>query len=179
MTRLLLGAVLAGGRSERFGSDKAAAALHGVALIDHAVEALRPWVDRVAVCGRTGKAGLFLPDRPAADMGPLGGLCAALHHGRAEGFDAVISVGCDTPQLPTGLIERLAVADGPLYLATLPIIGCWPTVLAPDLDAFLAEDRKHAVRAWADRVGAGRIQWDGIANINHPADLAALRQAGG
>lgn len=176
MTRRLLGAVLAGGQSSRFGSDKATAILHGVTLVDHAVEALRPWVERVAICGRAGEAGLFLPDRPAADMGPLGGLCAALHHGRLEGFDAVISVGCDTPLLPAGLLERLAAADGPVYLASLPIVGCWPTALAPDLDAFLAQDRKHAVRAWADRIGAGSILWDGVANINRPSDLEALRR---
>jgi len=179
MTRRLLGAVLAGGRSTRFGSDKAVAPLHGVALIDHATEALQPWVEQVAICGRTGQGSLFLADRPAPDMGPLGGLCAVLHHGRTHGFDAVISVGCDTPRLPAGLFARLLESDGPAYLATLPIIGVWPTRLSPDLDAFLGEDRKHAVRAWADRVGARHISWDGIANINRPSDLDALRSGEG
>ena len=175
MTRRLLGAVLAGGRSTRFGSDKAVASLHGVALIDHVIEALRPWVEQVAICGRVGQGNLYLPDRPAADMGPLGGLCAALHQGRTQGFDAVISVGCDTPQLPAGLFARLLESDGAAYLATLPIIGLWPTHLAPDLDAFLGEERKHAVRAWADRAGAERISWDAVANINRRSDLDALR----
>lgn len=38
---MLTGAVLAGGRSRRFGKNKALEAFHGMRLIDHAVESLR------------------------------------------------------------------------------------------------------------------------------------------
>ena len=41
MTRLL-GVVLAGGQARRFGGDKAVATLAGIALLDHAAQALRP-----------------------------------------------------------------------------------------------------------------------------------------
>src|SRR3546814_5673419 len=59
-----LGAVLAGGRSSRFGSDKALAMLGGRTLLDHAQAALRPHCDALIVVGR----GEGLADWPQPDM---------------------------------------------------------------------------------------------------------------
>ncbi|ATE66442.1 molybdenum cofactor guanylyltransferase [Rhizorhabdus dicambivorans] len=169
-----LGAVIAGGRSSRFGTDKAEALWQGRPLIDHAIDALRPFVDEIVVCGRAHGGLPVLADRPAPDMGPLGGINAALHHGRERGDGIVLTVGCDTPLLPAALFERLIAAGGPAYVAQLPLIGCWPTYLATGLDGFLASDAKHAIRAWAALAGAEAIDWPGLANINEPGDLAAL-----
>lgn len=173
MTRLL-GAILAGGRSSRFGSDKAEALWRGKPLVEHAADRLRPATDDVILCGRAYGGLRAIADRPAVDMGPLGGLNAALHYARAQGFSAVLSLGCDTPDVPDALLDRLRAAAGPAYVARLPVIGHWPAGLAADLDAFLAGDRKHSIRAWAERVGAEAIDWPDLANINVPADLAAL-----
>ena len=169
-----LGAVIAGGRSTRFGSDKAGALWRGLPLIDHAIGALRPFVDELVVCGRGHGDLPMIPDRPAPDMGPLGGICAALRHAEGRGHAAVLTVGCDTPLLPPALFERLIAASAPAYVTQLPLIGCWPVGLAAGLDAFLAEDRKHAIRSWAASVGAEAIDWPGLANINAPEDLRTL-----
>jgi molybdopterin-guanine dinucleotide biosynthesis protein A len=72
----ILGAVLAGGRSSRFGSDKAMAMLDGRPLIDHAIAA-GPHCAAVVVCGRDHPGHVCLADRPAPDMGPLGAINAA------------------------------------------------------------------------------------------------------
>src|SRR3546814_5020197 len=77
---LTLGAVLAGGRSSRFGSDKALAMLGGRTLLDHAQAALRPHCDALIVVGR----GEGLADWPQPDMGPLGGVAGALRHRSEE-----------------------------------------------------------------------------------------------
>lgn len=46
----MLGAILAGGRSTRFGSDKAMAMLpDGRTLMDHAIATLRPHVAQIVV----------------------------------------------------------------------------------------------------------------------------------
>ena len=50
----LLGLILAGGQSSRFGSDKAAALHQGRPLINHVADALRPHVDALAVAGLAG-----------------------------------------------------------------------------------------------------------------------------
>ena len=67
----LLGAVLAGGRSSRFGSDKAEALLHGRSLLDHAIEALSAQCDSVIVVGREHHGTPSIPDRPRPDLGRL------------------------------------------------------------------------------------------------------------
>lgn len=171
-----LGAVIAGGRSSRFGSDKAMALWHGRRLIDHAIDALRPFVDEIVICGRGHDGLASISDRPAPGMGPLGGLCAALHHAQAQGREAVLSIGCDTPLLPAALVERL-IAGGGGHVAQLPVVGLWPASLAASLDAFLASDRKHAIRIWAAAAGVGAVDWPGLANVNEPGDLSALDDA--
>ncbi|MET0374939.1 MAG: molybdenum cofactor guanylyltransferase [Rhizorhabdus sp.] len=170
----LLGAVLAGGRSSRFGSDKAEALLEGRPLVEHAAALLRPIVDDIVLCGRAYADLPAIADRPRGGMGPLGGMNAALHHARAHGFTAVLTLGCDTPHVPIALLDRLRAVGSAAFVVGLPVIGHWPAGLADDLDAFLAEDRKHAIRAWAERVGAEPIDGPALANINEPADLARL-----
>jgi molybdopterin-guanine dinucleotide biosynthesis protein A len=170
----LLGAVLAGGRSSRFGSDKALAELRGKPLLRHAAEALAAQCDSVIVCGRDWPDLVSVPDRPTPDLGPLGGLNAALHHAADNGFDAVLSVGCDTPLLPHDLADRLLRAGEAAYLRGLPIIGLWPARLAAMLDTHLATTADRSLRAWSRLASAMPIEVDPpLANVNRPEDLAA------
>lgn len=164
----LLGAVLAGGRSTRFGSDKALALLDGKPLIEHAIDALAAQADAVIVCGREGG----IPDRPAPDLGPLGGINAALHAAAEQQFDAVLTCPCDLPLLPPGLGGLLA---GGGYVEAMPVIGLWPAALAPVLDAYLAECEDRSVRGWARAAGVSPVRLDGtLPNFNTPAALAAF-----
>lgn len=171
----LMGAVLAGGRSSRFGSDKAQAMLEGRTLLDHAVEALGRHVETVVVCGRQVEGMIGLADRPAADMGPLGGLNAALHHALAQGYDAVLTTGCDVPAYPDGLAQAL-IGPEPAILKGQQLAGFWPASLAGELDAHLAEDNNRSIRGWLERVGARIIDRPEfvLPNINRPEDLQAL-----
>lgn len=82
MTRLPV-YILAGGRSSRFGSDKARAILNGQPLLSHVATRLHPVASSVTVVAdREGKYD-DLGFRTIADrqpgLGPLGGLDAALH----------------------------------------------------------------------------------------------------
>ena len=172
----LLGAVLAGGRSSRFGSDKALALMpDGRMLIDHAVAAIAPHVETVVVCGRTVEGMTSLSDRPAPDMGPLGGLNAALHHARDEGYDAVLTTGCDMPVYPAALVEALAGEDAAV-LKGQQLAGFWPAGLADELDAHLAEENSRSIYGWLERIGARIVERADIVlpNINRPQDLAGL-----
>lgn len=171
----VLGALLAGGRSSRFGSDKALAPHRDRALIEHGWAALGSVADATVVCGRGYFDWPWIADRPAGGLGPLGGLCAALDHARRHGFDRVVSIGCDTPSVPPDLLALLVGAPGPTYLDDAPIVGGWPAALAPALDTFIATDAIRSVRGWANAVGAEPIDGWSIANVNRPGDLAALR----
>ena len=90
-----LGAIIAGGKATRFGSDKAAAMLNGRPLIEHVADGLREQVDRLIVCGRAWPGMDGVEDAPFPDMGPLGGLNAALRYAQQNGFDIVVTAGCD------------------------------------------------------------------------------------
>ncbi|WP_116090531.1 molybdenum cofactor guanylyltransferase [Sphingomonas crusticola] len=174
----LLGAILAGGRSSRFGSDKALAMLGSQALIAHAGASLQDFVAETIVCGRAQPiAGrTAIADWPATDLGPLGGLCGALRHAALHDYPAVISIGCDMPILPAGLIERLAGAGGAAYVVEAPILGYWPTRLAMSLERHLSQGGDRSIRRWAAMIGATPLEAGApIPNVNRPEDLANLQ----
>ena len=169
---MILGAVLAGGKSTRFGSDKALAEVAGHTLIAQAVDALSGWCDHVIVVGRETAPAPTLPDWPAANMGPLGGIAAALRHAQDAGYDQVLTCGVDSLGLPEDLPALLAPA--PAYLAAQPVIGLWPASAAATVSAILASDARHSMLAFADAIGARAVKSaHEPANINTPADLAA------
>lgn len=177
MTRqsLIVGAVLAGGQSRRFGSDKALALLDGTPLIEHVAERLAVQTDRLIVVGRTHPGLDSVPDRPSPGLGPLGAIAGALHWARTHGYAVVLTAPCDTPHLPPDLSEQLC-GPVPCYAAGCPVLGWWPAALADHLDAWLRAGGSRAVRHWAEAVGARLVTLaEQPANVNTPADLAQLR----
>jgi molybdopterin-guanine dinucleotide biosynthesis protein A len=176
---VILGVVLAGGKSSRFGSDKALAELDGHTLITRAVDALAGWCEYVVVAGRETAPAPTLPDWPAAGMGPLGGLAAALHLARDEGYEAVLSLGVDCAGLPDNLAEWLGAETAPIaaaYVASQPVIGLWPVSTVGAIEAILTGTGSHSLRALVEATGAKAVTLPSPpANINTPADLAALK----
>lgn len=169
----LLGAILAGGHSRRFGSDKAEAVLNGRTLLAHVADALRPHCDALVICGRTHREMTSLEDRPHAGLGPLGGLCAALTFGKEAGFTAVLSAPCDAPDLPSGLCDRLLEELRPAYVADLPVVGLWPCVLAEHLHSWLDRNNDRSFSIWARAVSAKPVEFEHkFGNINTPDDLS-------
>ncbi len=168
-----LGAVLAGGRSTRFGSDKAEALLDGRRLLDHAAAALAGQCDAVVVIGRIDAAYPSAPDWPRPDCGPLGGLAGALRHARDHDFVEVLSIPVDALGLPADLTARLAPA--PAYVAQQPVIGLWPVAALGALEDILLGTGRHSVMRFAEALGARAVPLDDPpANINRPEDLSGL-----
>ncbi|WP_288413941.1 molybdenum cofactor guanylyltransferase [uncultured Novosphingobium sp.] len=170
---MILGVVLAGGLSTRFGSDKALAEVEGHSLLSLAVDALSGWCDHVVVVGRAAAPAPTLPDWPRAGMGPLGGLAAALRLAQDEGYDSVFSCGVDSVGLPEDLLSRLTPA--PACLAAQPVIGLWPASSATALEELLHGPEPHSMYRFAEIIGARRVEMDtNPANVNTPADLERL-----
>jgi molybdopterin-guanine dinucleotide biosynthesis protein A len=168
-----LGAIFAGGRARRFGSDKAAAVIEGISLIDRVAARLRPQCDVVVVVGRSWPGLDTIADAPEPGLGPLGALAGALVHARDNGFAEVLTSGCDLPDLPAALSDMLT--PGPAVLAGQPLLGLWPARLAPTLLAHLTGSADRSMRGWIDAAGARRVPFAGnVANINTPADLTAF-----
>jgi molybdopterin-guanine dinucleotide biosynthesis protein A len=172
---MILGVVLAGGRSSRFGSDKALAELGGRSLLTRAVDALSGWCELVVIAGREQGPARCIPDWPRSGMGPLAGIAAGLHLARDEDFTAVMSCGVDSVSLPDDLLELLS--PGPAYLESQPVVGLWPTGTVDALEAILLSEGRHSMMAFAQAIGATPVKSGAItANINTPADLAAMEQ---
>jgi molybdopterin-guanine dinucleotide biosynthesis protein A len=166
-----LGCVLAGGQSSRFGSDKALAELGGHTLLARAVDLLSGWCEYVVVAGRETAPAPTIPDWPTPGMGPLGGIAAALHLARDEGYEALLTVGVDSIGLPENLSDLLAPA--PAYLESQPVVGLWPSSASEAIETVLTGQGRHSMLAFAEMIGARPVKLPrNPANINSPADLA-------
>ncbi len=165
-----MGAVLAGGLSTRFGSDKALALLDGRRLIDHAVGLLTSQCDAVIVVGRQEHGLTCVSDWPATHMGPLGGIAGALSYAVQQDYAAVLTCGVDSPALPADLLLRLLPA--PACLSAQPVIGLWPASSEAALRDILTGSDNHSVRHFADRISARRVELAIVpTNVNTRADL--------
>ena len=136
MSARLLGAVLAGGESRRFGSPKAHARLHGRPLWRLAADRLRAVCPRVVVVADDSRTFLGRADAGAGNgvretgadletgpnvevvedrspgMGPLGGVDAALALAANAGLDGVLVLAVDMPWVPEEALRRLGEAFG-------------------------------------------------------------------
>lgn len=170
---MILGAVLAGGLSQRFGRDKALVEVEGQTLLARSVDRLAGWCEQVVVVGRAEAPAPTLPDWPRGGMGPLGGLAAALRHAADADFSLVLTIPVDSPSLPEDLLARLSPA--PAFLRDQPVIGLWPVSATAAVEEILREDTRHAMRTLTDRIGARSVELDGpLANINTPEDWQAF-----
>ncbi|MEF2279795.1 molybdenum cofactor guanylyltransferase [Deinococcus sp. YIM 134068] len=187
------GAVTAGGRSSRFGSDKALAMLEGQPLLHHVAASLDGCQLRLLVAppGRyTLPNWRDVPDTRPGE-GPLAALEAVLIVVREEwGAGWVALAGVDMPRLTPGYWGTLAAARTPESQAVLaldeterpqPLAALYHTELLPHVTAVLNAGERR-LRAAADPtrtvfVSHAVIQSaapDALRNVNTPADLAVL-----
>ena len=113
MTERPIGAViLAGGRSSRFGRDKLAESIDGRPLLEHAMDAVRPFASEIVVVGPPGgnvatPDGVTLVRDEIPFEGPLAGLTTALG---AVVEPVVLVIGGDMPTLIGSVVESMVRA---------------------------------------------------------------------
>lgn len=186
----VVGLVIAGGRSLRFGGEKAVAQLAGRPLLLWAVERLRPACAQVAVNARpgTGAAELaqaqglpLLHDAAGDPDGPLSGVKAGLAWAAELGATHLATSPCDVPLLPHDTYTRLCAAAGAgaAHAATSegrqPQCAVWPVTALPALVQALAGGAHPPTWRMLEQVGALPVQFDppeAFANLNTREDLA-------
>jgi molybdopterin-guanine dinucleotide biosynthesis protein A len=187
----IVGVVIAGGRSIRFGGEKAAALLGGAPLVIRAARRLQAACPTVAVNARPDTEaealaradGLtVLHDAPGDPDGPLAGVKAGLIWAQGLGADGIAVSPCDAPFLPDDLFIRLmaAAGAGPAMAETAegpqPLTALWPVTALPALQAALRDGKHPATWRTLDSLGARRVRFDrpeAFANLNTRDDLAA------
>jgi molybdopterin-guanine dinucleotide biosynthesis protein A len=188
----LAGLVLAGGRSRRFGRDKALVEFGGRTLLEVAVErfsrcgaravAVR---DNRAIADQAHKLGaVVLSDVSDAGEGPLAGIAAGLAWANATGFAALAVAPCDAPLLTWRHYTQLltAIADAPAAFAASgdddhPLCAIWRSDQHFVLHSALEGGHHPSVRGFMNAHGARRVTFSdarAFANANTARDLADL-----
>jgi molybdenum cofactor guanylyltransferase len=181
------GAVLTGGASSRFGSDKTTARLGDRTLVERVVAALASaGVDPVTAVGRSpGAAGGLVPlladDHPGS--GPLGGLVTAL--GWSPRSHLVVVAG-DLPLLDGltvgALVDRARRCPGSVAVARAdghlqPTCACWPVGLA-DVVAARFAGGERSIASVLGSLPTEPVDVPGwvTADVDTPADLTRLAE---
>lgn len=181
---LVAGAVLTGGASSRFGSDKATARLGGATLVERVAAALAGAgvAPVAAVGGPPSWHGGLVPvvdDHPGA--GPLGGVATAL---RWSPGSHVVVVATDLPLLDELTVRALAerARRRPASVAVAraggrlqPTCACWPVALADRVAcAFAAGER--SIARFLDTVPVEPVDVPErvVADVDTPDELARL-----
>jgi len=185
------GLLLAGGRARRMGgTDKGLIELAERPLAAHALERLRPQVERVIINANRNQddyrvlgADAVVGDSIEGYLGPLAGLLTGMEAATTEW---VVTAPCDSPFVPADLVARLAAAraaaDAAIAVANdgerrQPVFVLAPVVLAADLRAWLlAGGRK--VDQWFARHRVGDADFrdipEAFRNINTPDERDAV-----
>jgi len=115
MTPSFAAAILAGGSSERMGSDKALLQIEHQFLVDRIYSELSQVISQIRVIGKPRSSSKINPDCFVPDMiegiGPMSGLHTAL----SIFSEPVLVVPCDMPNLNAGHIRKLLSTFQPGY----------------------------------------------------------------
>ncbi len=185
------GLVLAGGKSTRFGTDKALASYQGVPLVERAVSLLDQMHLRPVVVTRDDADYSFLRSPVVKDKlpekGPLGGLYTALSV--FSGTDFLV-LTCDMPLLDPPLLSELLSAYHEHRLTTVfrmgdgavqPFPGVYTASIFPLVKERLFRE-ELSLLGLLDAIASKQvIDWQGkphfFSNVNRKEDLEALSRS--
>jgi molybdopterin-guanine dinucleotide biosynthesis protein A len=148
--------VLAGGRSERMGQDKALLRHDGLTLLETVVSTLRPFACEIVIVADRAEKYALPGCRTVGDdyqqTGPLGGIVTGL---RTLGAGSHLVVACDMPSLQPAVLRLLRDVAGPEWDAVVPEIGgrleplcaLYTDTALPALEHFLADGGRALHRA--------------------------------
>ena len=176
------GAVLCGGRSSRFGTDKALVEVDGRPMAEQVAAVLETagCAPVVFVGGDGDRLTAMTGREVVADTwpgeGPLGAVVDALRWFDRLDHGGVVVAACDLPELTVEAVQAVAGEDGAVAVAVAgrphPSLAYWPTSTADEVEA-LFRSGVRAVHEALDALGATRVAVAAAAlhNVNRPSDL--------
>jgi molybdopterin-guanine dinucleotide biosynthesis protein A len=193
----ILGIILAGGKSSRFGEDKSIAKLGDKTLLDHTINKIEKEFTEILVISNNKEFNFknnkihVVEDCIEGQLGPLVGVLTAMKWViiNKKNYKWIASFPCDTPFFDIKLISELKIkvketSKKLIFLNSNKkrhnIFGLWSL----DLIEILEEDIKNSFRKvelWADKIGYENInineeKFDRFLNINTKKDLEKAKE---
>lgn len=160
--------MLAGGRSARFGSDKALFRVGGETLLGRTARVCAEAGLIVHVVARHVREGavdtVLEPDTPARH--PLHGVAAALAAAAAAGHPTAVVLPVDLPGLTADAVRRLAATAAPTCARGQPLLAHLPVAVAASAAAAAAAE--GPVRRWMAALGPTELDLGPLENLNRP-----------
>ena len=193
----ILGIILAGGKSSRFGEDKSTAKLGNKTLLDHTISKIENEFNEILVISNKKDFNFkndkihIVEDCIEGQLGPLVGILTAMKWvtKNKKSYKWIASFPCDTPFFDIKLISELKIkvketSKKLIFLNSNKkrhnIFGLW----SMDLIEILEKDIKNSFRKvelWADKIGYENInineeKFDRFLNINTKKDLEKAKE---
>lgn len=193
----ILGIILAGGKSSRFGEDKSIAKLGDKTLLDHTINKIENEFTEILLISNNKEFNFknnkihVVEDCIEGQLGPLVGILTAMKWviKNKKNYKWIASFPCDTPFFDIKLISELKIkvketSKKLIFLNSNKkrhnIFGLW----SMDLIEILEKDIKNnfrKVELWADKIGYENInineeKFDRFLNINTKKDLEKAKE---
>ncbi|MGC2165772.1 MAG: molybdenum cofactor guanylyltransferase [Gallionella sp.] len=150
--------ILAGGNSQRMGSDKASLMLNGRSLLDSVAATMERLFPHVVLSVRRLRTDTDLPQvcDDAAYAGPLAGLVSGME---SISTPWAFVVACDMPFVAAEMVDLLALRRG-TYQAVVPVTHGYPQPLAAfyarsgleEIRTHMLSGGKHSMRAVLEKL---------------------------
>ncbi len=193
----ILGVILAGGKSRRFGEDKSKIKLGNKTLLEHVIDKVEKEFSELLIISNnqnyrfTSKRIFLVQDFIKGQLGPLIGVLSAMKwvELNKKNYKWIATFPCDTPFFDIKIIEYLKIKSFEtkkklVFLKSEEkkhnIFGLWSL----DLKEILENDIHNNIRKveiWADKVGSDIIniekgKFDSFLNINTKDDLEIAKK---
>ena len=193
----ILGVVLAGGKSKRFGEDKSQVILDGKILINYILSEIVDIFNEILIVANSEIK--FLQSKKISkiedfqkDLGPLGGVLSAMKWIKKNGknYQWVSTFPSDTPffkkELLQSFFEKIDFNESKLFFIKSNntrhnIFGLWSIDLLSQLEEDLIKKGDRKVELWANSIGVKNIEMqfeniDPFFNINTKEDLEIAKK---
>ncbi len=185
----ILGVVLAGGKSKRFGQDKNKVKLGGITLLQRTLTKIKSKFDKIIIVSNSNIKNNYITinDCINGQLGPLVGVLSAMKWVKENNlqYEWIATFPCDTPFFDISIIDEFLSAsktnNSLLYFAKTKekrhnIFGLWSLKLIKVLEEDIVNNKFRKVEDWANKIGVKTINIfyndiDPFFNINTKEDL--------
>ena len=193
----ILGVVLAGGKSKRFGEDKNQVKLGGKTLLEHVLSKINNKFEEILIVSshsleiKKSKNITVIPDC-LDNFGPLAGVLSSMKWVKEnqKHYKWVATFPSDTPFFETSIIgdykKKINTNDSSLYFIKSNnkrhnIFGLWSIDLLDVLEDDLINNNFRKVEDWANKIGVKTIdfevnKFDPFFNINTKKDFEKAKE---